>query len=740
MRGVGPGREGPDPAPRPVPAVAAGGGPELVLAVGRVDPVLEAQPGHRRRGADGHAAVGGAVGEGHLLAELGLAGVPDGHVGEAQEVVVVQVDGQAGLLVVADVVGAEVDGQLGLDGVGAGRGVAQQQRGVVAGPDQVGGLGRPAQHPAGLGGRRVGPADPGPGGVERPVAELVGVDHPADPRRRDLMADRVVEAGRAHVGGLDRAAAGGRADGPGPAGAGGQGPALDGHRVVEPGVGDLHGQHPAAQLGGDVVPDVVAEPFRQRAGLPAEGPPAPDHVGDQGPGLAVEPAHQVVAPVPPAGDQAGGGRALAKAQVGLGPVVGRRAAGRHLDLRLAGPGGAQLDRAAADGPVGDRGPLRPFGGPAAGPDRRPAVDPVQPVEQHRPLVDAERLVQVGVAAVDGVVDEPVLAGQVGYDGVVAGADPVVAVGGDHDGAADPRGGQRDAVAVGERPPRAPGAAGEHRVAGGGAGAAVGLGGEQVVPAAVADDVGALVAVVDGHHGRRAHRPGGVLVQLGDEDPTVVGAVVQVAGAVQVGELRRVEGPEEVVRVAAGARAGADHRSARVAPGAGRAVRGGHPDGVVVGPGGHGRLGDHVVQVVGAVQVADVGRPQGGVGGGPAWQGGLGEGVAHVGPVDQVGRAGGGDDAPGALALVERVGGAVGVPPAVLGLDHGRVGEGVGEVAGDRVGVGAGCGLGGGRHEGGPGQAEGEQQHGGGTTANRWTVRGRRGHGTDHGTNSFSGRP
>src|SRR5215217_5777311 len=99
---LGAGGQGPDPAPGPVAAVAAGGGPELVLPVGRVDAVADAQPGHRGRGADRHAAVGGAVGERHLLAELGLAGVPDGDVTQAQEVVVVQVDGQAGLLEVAD--------------------------------------------------------------------------------------------------------------------------------------------------------------------------------------------------------------------------------------------------------------------------------------------------------------------------------------------------------------------------------------------------------------------------------------------------------------------------------------------------------------------------------------------------------------------------------------------------------------------------------------------------------------
>jgi hypothetical protein len=72
---------------------------------------------------------------------------------------------------------------------------------------------------------------------------------------------------------------------------------------------------------------------------------------------------------------------------------------------------------------------------------------------------------------------------------------------------------------------------------------------------VADDVGALVAVVDGDLGGLADRLGAVLAELGDEDPAVVGAVVEVAGAVEVGELCRVEGPFEVVGVAAGPGAG-----------------------------------------------------------------------------------------------------------------------------------------------------------------------------------------
>ena len=72
-------------------AVAAGGGRNSCSPLaGSIRWLRRSQvtgPGCRRP-----CRRGGAVGEGHLLAELGLAGVPDGHVREAQEVVVVQVD------------------------------------------------------------------------------------------------------------------------------------------------------------------------------------------------------------------------------------------------------------------------------------------------------------------------------------------------------------------------------------------------------------------------------------------------------------------------------------------------------------------------------------------------------------------------------------------------------------------------------------------------------------------------
>src|SRR5918997_1061568 len=115
-------------------SVAAGGRPELVLAVIRVYPVREPEPGRCLRRADEHAAEGGRVGERHLLAELGLPGIPDGDVAEPRPLVVVHVGDETALLVVADRVLAEVYGELGLDGVAPGRRVAQQDGGAVGLP------------------------------------------------------------------------------------------------------------------------------------------------------------------------------------------------------------------------------------------------------------------------------------------------------------------------------------------------------------------------------------------------------------------------------------------------------------------------------------------------------------------------------------------------------------------------------------------------------------------------------
>ena len=71
---------------------------------------------------------------GHLLAELGLPGVPDRDVRQPGEQVVVDVGDEPALLVVEDVVDAGVDRQLGLDRPVAvlARRVAQQEAGVVA--------------------------------------------------------------------------------------------------------------------------------------------------------------------------------------------------------------------------------------------------------------------------------------------------------------------------------------------------------------------------------------------------------------------------------------------------------------------------------------------------------------------------------------------------------------------------------------------------------------------------------
>ena len=83
----------------------------------------------------------------------------------------------------------------------------------------------------------------------------------------------------------------------------------------------------------------------------------------------------------------------------------------HRAVDRAGRGGARWAVGGHRAARSVAGPRCAALGPAAAADDRPAVDPVEPVDQHRPLVDAERLVEEGVAAVDRVVDDPVLAGQ-----------------------------------------------------------------------------------------------------------------------------------------------------------------------------------------------------------------------------------------------------------------------------------------------------------------------------------------
>src|SRR5918997_534881 len=118
-------RQGPGAAPDKVFSVAAGRGPELVLAVGRIDAVGKPEPGGAGRWTHEHAAVGAPAGVGHLLAELRLAGVPDRDVREPDELVVAQVGDEPALLVVADVLHPEVYRQLRLGNVSPLRRVAQ---------------------------------------------------------------------------------------------------------------------------------------------------------------------------------------------------------------------------------------------------------------------------------------------------------------------------------------------------------------------------------------------------------------------------------------------------------------------------------------------------------------------------------------------------------------------------------------------------------------------------------------
>ncbi|WP_252973924.1 hypothetical protein [Janibacter melonis] len=145
----------------------------------------QAQPHRRGGGPDESTAVRRpAVGSrGDLTTELRLPGVPDRDGAEPGEVVVGGVRDEARLLVVADLVGAEVEVDLRLrDPVAVVGRVVEQQPGLVAPAGEVGALDRPAQLPvldAGLGvlthpGQRRG----------RGVVELLARDESPRPGHR----------------------------------------------------------------------------------------------------------------------------------------------------------------------------------------------------------------------------------------------------------------------------------------------------------------------------------------------------------------------------------------------------------------------------------------------------------------------------------------------------------------------------------------------------------------------------
>src|SRR5690606_13983515 len=98
--------------------------------------------------------------------------------------------------------------------------------------------------------------------------------------------------------------------------------------------------------------------------------------------------------------------------------------------------------------------------------------PVDRIDEGGAPVDAERLVQPWLVAIDTVVDHPVASGRVGGDRVVADADELVAVLVDDVRATDVRIKQALAGVVDERAERGPRPAGADRVTGGGSGAAV----------------------------------------------------------------------------------------------------------------------------------------------------------------------------------------------------------------------------------------------------------------------------
>ena len=358
---------------------------------------------------------------------------------------------------------------------------------------------------------------------------------------------------------------------------------------------------------------------------------------------------------------------------------------------------------------GRRGPPRiGRAGPAV--HGRPALHPVDRVEQGGPLGEPGFEIEEGVGLVDGVVDRPPLAALVSEHGVVAGPDPAVAVHGQERCAADGRVEKRVALAVHERSERAGRASDEHAVAGQCTVAAVGGRGEEVVVAAPADDVGALVAVADrdpgvigGVRGRRRHAGRGE-VHVGGEHAAVVRAVVEDAlVGDRVAEDVRVERPPVRaaplrVRSTLGVETGRDDGFVGERPRTGRAVPDRDADGTVAITGvrataGCGRLGDRDEQVVlvGGAGIDDLWSPERG---GRVDPGGdvtavEREGVADVGPVHQVGGDHRRDPVEDRLAagvdvrVVQRVGGAVQVPDllaapslAVLALDDRGVGAAV----------------------------------------------------------------
>jgi hypothetical protein len=440
----------------------------------------------------------------------------------------------------------------------------------------------------------------------------------------------------------------------------------------------------------DVVTATRGAPAQDRGGVGVPGDVA---------GLGLEPEPAVL-------DAVGAlGRGCA------GPVPGR--------LRLAGVAREVVGerRQLTSEAKRSRG-IRAVGGRAVRPDGRgrhraarcaparadggPAVHPVEGVEQGGALGEARRGCEVGVAAVDRVVDRPPTARGVCEHRVVADTQPAVAVRQQDGRAADPAGQQGLPLAVQERTERGARPAGEHAVRRERPVAAVGRRPEQPVPPPALDDVRAFVAVGDRHLRGRAGGRRALLVErdLGRVDAAVVAAVVQDAARVDgVAEDVGVERPEEV---ALGRRvpAGVHERLVGDRPGAGRLVADRHADRAVPIRGAGIRpaqrvvgVGDDEGQVV-AVRgpgVDHVGGPEAGAVGRPLR--GLGEGVPEVGPVHQVARAHGRDRVEPQLAVlvevavVEGIGGAVEVPEAVTGtlsLEHGRVGAAVhGPVAGNR---------------------------------------------------------
>ena len=172
-----------------------------------------------------------------------------------------------------------------------------------------------------------------------------------------------------------------------------------GQRVTEPGVAEL-GRRPGRR--GPAAPPSAASTGRHAAGIGDRRTtvPARSRRRAAARGRPAGPRPAPTAPTPSTGPPGRPGRRRRPPRVPGRPPV--RVRGEAPAATGTASGRRCRPRRRAAGRRSARGRPAP----------RPAVAPVEPVDQHRPPVDAVRLVEVWLAAVDRVVNDPVLPGRV----------------------------------------------------------------------------------------------------------------------------------------------------------------------------------------------------------------------------------------------------------------------------------------------------------------------------------------